>query len=190
MQEDKHKDEAGQPVPEGSNGKAAPISESQPEKKSKPRKRSAQRELEKLRDEIAQWKEKYLRLAAEFDNYKKRKERESEEVWKIANANLLKNILPIADDLERSVASAKNHGDFEALVAGLELVHSALLKVFEAEGVKQIQAVGEAFNPEIHEALLQVEKAGVPPHTVVEEHEKGYMLGDRILRPAKVLVSK
>ena len=88
------------------------------------------------------------------------------------------------------LASARENKNFEALVQGLELIHKSFLKVLEDEGVSPIESKGKEFDPELHEAMMQVEKEGVEPNIVVDEHEKGYMLDDRLLRPAKVIVSK
>ncbi len=148
------------------------------------------KEIQKLRKEVDELKDKYLRQIAEFENFRKRKEREVEEFWRKANADLIRKLLPILDDIERSLESARRDQNFEALVEGIEMIYKTFLKVLEAEGVTQISAVGQEFNPEYHEALMQVEKDDVPPNTVVEEHQKGYLLGDKILRPAKVIVSK
>ncbi|MDQ7054545.1 MAG: nucleotide exchange factor GrpE [candidate division KSB1 bacterium] len=148
------------------------------------------KEIQKLRKEVDELKDKYLRQIAEFENFRKRKEREVEEFWRKANADLIRKLLPILDDIERSLESARRDQNFEALVEGIEMIYKTFLKVLEAEGVTQISAVGQEFNPEYHEALMQVEKEDVPPNTVVEEHQKGYLLGDKILRPAKVIVSK
>lgn len=149
-----------------------------------------EKEIEKLKKELEELKDKYLRKAAEFENFRKRKEREMEEFWKAANADLIRKLLPILDDMERSIESAKKDKNFDALVEGIELVYKSFLKVLESEGVTQIDACGQEFDPEIHEALMQVEKEDVQPNTVVEQHQKGYRLGDKVLRPAKVIVSK
>ncbi len=148
------------------------------------------REIERLKKEVEELRDKYLRQVAEFENFRKRKDREVEEFWKVANAELIKKLLPILDDMERSIESAKKDKNFEALVQGIELVYKSFVKVLESEGVTQISAKGQEFDPEIHEALMQVESKDVAPNTVVEEHQKGYKLGEKILRPAKVIVSK
>ncbi|RMD98008.1 MAG: nucleotide exchange factor GrpE [Calditrichaeota bacterium] len=180
-----------------SNGKDAEVNKDikKPEEAEKPHARkkttrSKEKEIEKLREEVEIWRDKYLRQVAEFENFRKRKERELDEFWKVANADLIKKLLPILDDIERSLESAKKDRNFDALVEGIELVYKSFLKVLEAEGVTQISAKGQEFDPEIHEAMMQVEKEDAEPNTVVEEHQKGYLLGKKILRPAKVIVSK
>ncbi len=168
--------------------KAAGKKESKTEKKKTAS--AKDKEIQKLKKEIEELKDKYLRQVAEFENFRKRKERELEEFWRKANADLILKLLPILDDIERSLESARRDQNFEALVEGIEMIYKTFLKVLEAEGVTPISAVGQEFDPEYHEALMQVEKEDVPPNTVVEEHQKGYLIGDKILRPAKVIVSK
>ncbi len=168
--------------------KAAGKKESKTEKKKTTS--AKDKEIQKLKKEIEELKDKYLRQVAEFENFRKRKEREMEEFWRKANADLILKLLPILDDIERSLESARRDQNFEALVEGIEMIYKTFLKVLEAEGVTPISAVGQEFDPEYHEALMQVEKEDVPPNTVVEEHQKGYLIGNKILRPAKVIVSK
>ncbi|MFQ5630386.1 MAG: nucleotide exchange factor GrpE [bacterium] len=148
------------------------------------------KEIERLKSELTQLRDQYLRKAAEFENFRKRKEKEILESWEIAKADLIKKFLPAFDDLDRTLESAKKDENFDALVLGLELVNKAFLKVLEDEEVEAIAAVGEPFNPEFHEALLQMEKEDVESNIVIDESQKGYKKGTRILRPAKVVVSK
>ena len=139
---------------------------------------------------MERFRDQYLRKAAEFENFRKRKEKEVLEAWEIAKAELIKKFLPAFDDLDRTLESAKKDKNFDALVQGLELVNKAFLKVLEDEEVEAIDAVGEDFDPEFHEALLQMEKEGVEPNNVIDEKQKGYKKGKRILRHSKVVVSK
>lgn len=185
-----HRDIEIEEVPEAEVKETETAQESETKTKGRRKARAKSKEIEKLNQQISELQDKYLRKVAEFENYRKRKEREVEEFWRRANADLIRKLLPILDDIERSLESARRDENFEALVAGIEMIYKSFLKLLEAEGVKQISAVGEEFNPEYHEALMQVEKEDVPPHTVVEEHQKGYLLGDLVLRPAKVIVSK
>lgn len=179
------------------NGKAEQPNGQQPEQhekasatKQKPTKAKGKKETEKLKNEIDRLRDQYLRKVAEFDNFRKRKEKELIDAYGFANAEFVKKILPVLDDLDRTVESAKNDQKYEALVQGLELVHKAFLKILEDEGVEVIDAIGEEFNPEYHDALLQMEKEGVDSNVVIDQSQKGYKIGDRILRPAKVVVSK
>ena len=127
---------------------------------------------------------------AEFDNFRKRKERELAESWENAGAEFVKKILPVLDDLDRTLDSAKNDQNFDGLVQGLELIHKSFLKILEEENVEVIDAIGHEFNPEYHDALMQMEKDGAAPNTVIDQSQKGYKKGDKILRPSKVVVSK
>ena len=145
---------------------------------------SKEKELEELRD-------LYVRKLAEFDNYRKRTQREFVELVKNANADLILQILPVVDDLERSLKAAEEHQqNFDAFVEGVRMIYQKLMAVLEKQGLKRIESVGQPFDPEKHEALMQVEKEGVDPNTVVEEHQAGYLLNERVLRHAKVIVSK
>ena len=174
------------------NSKAAQTQVDEPEKLAHKRTgaRSEKKKIDTLKQEVELWRDKFLRKSAEFENYRKRRDREIEQSWKAANADLIKRLLPILDDLERSLASAKENKNFETLVKGLELIHKSFLRVLQDEGVSPIESKGVEFNPELHEAMMQVEEEGVESNIVVDEHEKGYMLDDKLLRPAKVIVSK
>jgi len=154
------------------------------------KRRSYKKELEKALEENRVLKEQLLRVAAEFDNYKKRSEREKSNVAVTANIEFIKNILPIVDDLERSLEASEKNKDFETLLKGIELVHKNFLKILENLGVKPIKSVGEKFDPEKHDALMQMEVKGQKPDIVVDEHLKGYEFKDRVIRHAKVIVSK
>lgn len=154
-------------------------------------------EAEKLREQLAakelEAKENYdrlLRLAAEFENHKKRAAREKTDAIRYANENLLKDLLPILDNLERALEHAKGGGNGKPLLDGIELVLKGFLEVLEKHGVMQISAVGETFDPGKHDALAQIETHEHRPNTVVEEHSKGYHLPGRLLRPAQVTVAK
>ena len=154
-------------------------------------------ELESLRqqlgakeDEARTTYERLLRQAAELENFKKRSIREREESIRFANETLIRDLLPIIDNLERAVAHAQGGGNGRPLVEGVEMVIRGLLDVLNKYGVTQIQAMGQPFDPVKHEAMAQVESADHEPNTVVEEHHKGYLLHSRLLRPALVSVSK
>ncbi|MBP8976144.1 MAG: nucleotide exchange factor GrpE [Bacteroidetes bacterium] len=146
-------------------------------------------ELEELQKQVEMYKDLLLRKAAEFENYKRRSEQEIASVIKYANEALLLDLLPIVDDLERSLKHCKENANQEALVKGIELIYQKFIKVLENRGVKMIETVGKEFNVDYHDALMQVPRDDVPPLTVVEEVEKGYLLNDKVLRHAKVIVS-
>jgi molecular chaperone GrpE len=158
---------------------------------------TGQNELEELREKF-QVKEKeskenyerYLRQVAEVDNFKKRVNREKEDAIRYANENLIKDILPVIDNLERAIAHAQGGGNGKPLVEGVEMVLRGLLDVFSKYGVVQVPAVGEVFDPGKHEAMAQVESNQYEPNTVISEHHRGYLLRDRLLRPALVTIAK
>jgi molecular chaperone GrpE len=138
--------------------------------------------LERLKDEH----ERLLRTAADFDNYKKRAAREREDVQRFGNEKLLKELLPVVDNLDRALAAAAP-GD--PLVDGVRLVRTSLEQVLGRHGVTSFSAMGERFDPALHEALLQVPTTEKPAGTVVLEHARGFKLNDRLLRPAMVGVA-
>ena len=158
---------------------------------------AGQQELEELREkldakekEVKEHYERYLRQVAELDNFKKRINREKEDAIRYANENLIKDILPVIDNLERAIAHAQDGGNGKPLVEGVEMVLRGLLDVFGKHGVVQVPAVGEVFDPGKHEAMAQVESSQYEANTVVDEHHRGYLLRDRLLRPALVTVAK
>jgi len=135
------------------------------------------------------YKDLLYRKAAEFENYKKRAENEVASVIKFANESLIGELLPVLDDFERSIKAAKTSKEFDSLYRGLELIYQKLVKNLEKRGVKSFDTVGKEFNVDFHDALLQVPREDVAPHTVLEEIEKGYTLHDKVIRHAKVVVS-
>jgi molecular chaperone GrpE len=158
---------------------------------------AGQQELAELREkldakekEAKEHYERYLRQVAEVDNFKKRINREKEDAIRYANENLIKDILPVMDNLERAIAHAQGGGNGKPLVEGVEMVLRGLLDVFGKHGVVQVPAVGEVFDPGKHEAMAQVESSQYEPNTVIDEHHRGYLLRDRLLRPALVTIAK
>ncbi len=153
-------------------------------------------EIEQLRTQLAEvrknadtLKDQLLRKAAEFDNYRKRAEAEYGAVIKNANEGLLLSLLPTLDDLLRSLKSGKDQKDYDAFYRGVELIYNKFSRTLENEGLVPFESVGKPFDVHFHDALLQIPREDVPPHTVVEEVERGFMLNDRVLRHAKVVVS-
>ncbi len=134
--------------------------------------------------------DRYVRQVAELDNFKKRSSREREELARYANETLVKDLLPVIDNLERAIAHAAGGSDTNPLVEGVDLVLKGFLDTFAKHGVQPVAAVGMPFDPAQHEALAQIESADQPPNTVMEQHQKGYLMRDRLLRPALVTVSK
>ncbi|MCS7229696.1 MAG: nucleotide exchange factor GrpE [Candidatus Kryptonium sp.] len=146
-------------------------------------------ENENLRKEIDEYKDRLLRRVAEFENYKKRLEADFANSVKYANEKLLLEILPIVDDLERSLSSGKEKPDFDSFYQGVKMIYTKLLKVLELHGVKPFESIGKPFDVYYHEALLRIPRNDVPPNTVIDEVERGYMYYDKVLRHAKVIVS-
>jgi molecular chaperone GrpE len=151
-------------------------------------------EYTKLQEEAQKAQEywdRLLRLQADFDNTRKRIEREKQDFVKFANEGIISELLNILDDLERTVELAQSkHQDLPAFLKGVGMILAHLYEMLKVYGVKPIEAEGKLFDPHLHEALMQVENKDIPEHTVVEELQKGYLLNDRVIRTAKVKVSK
>lgn len=148
----------------------------------------ADAELAAAREEAAKNRDMYLRACADLDNFRKRTLREKEDLAKFANEAILREILPVIDNLERALQHAE--GGAAALAQGVELTLSQFRKVLEKFGVTPISAVGAVFDPSRHEAMGQIESAEQAPNTVVQELQKGYLLNERLLRPALVMIAK
>lgn len=148
-----------------------------------------QKRIEELEKEANEWKEKFLRKAAEFENYKRRTENDQLNLLNYAAESFIKKILPIVDDFERSLEHINDSNDYEKLKEGVQLIYNKLVKVLDEQGVKKIEALGKPFDVHYHEALMQKADNSVPAHTVLEELEKGYMYKDKVIRHAKVVVS-
>lgn len=139
--------------------------------------------------ELAQLKEQLLRRAAEFENFKRRTREEKDLLMKYGAEGVLRDLLPVLDDFDRSIAAAREHNDLEALRSGIEIIHGKLLRVLEHRGLRPIDAMGKPFDVDFHDALLQMPSAEAAPGTVLDVVEKGYMLHDRVIRHAKVTVA-
>ncbi len=150
-------------------------------------------ELESVRREAEEERDRLLRLSAEFENYKKRMDRHFEEYKKYANESLLKELLTVVDNLERAISSTdvdKSESSEACVVEGVEMTLNEILKILRNFNVVPIEAKGKPFNPVYHEAMMQEETDEYPENTVIGELQKGYLLHDRLLRPAMVVVSK
>jgi molecular chaperone GrpE len=143
-----------------------------------------------LENEITDLKDKLLRRAAEFENYKRRTENDQLNLLKYSAESFIIKFLPVVDDFERSIDHMDSAKDIESIKKGLILIYNKLMKILSEQGVEKIEAVGKPFNVEYHEALLQRKAEDVEPHTVLDEIEKGYMYKDKVIRHSKVIVSE
>lgn len=144
-------------------------------------------ELEACQKELAQWKDQATRIFADFDNYKKRIEREQAQWMQVAQTSVLKDIIDLVDDFDRALAQKTD--DSKDLYAGIEMMYGSLLKMLEKYGVKEFSSY-EIFDPELHEALMHVDSDTHESGAIVHVIQKGFMMQDMILRPAKVSVAK
>ena len=144
-------------------------------------------ELQKQRD---QYYEQLLRKSAEFDNYRKRVERERQTLADAAAASIIEELLPLVDDLERALKADTGADATEAFRRGVDLIHRNLLEVLRKRGVRAIDALGAEFDPHYHQAVSHEPAEGGRDNEIIEEFRRGYMLGDRLLRPAMVKVAK
>ena len=140
--------------------------------------------------EAADNKDLYLRALADLENYRKRAQREKEDAMRFANDNILRNIIPVLDNLERAIEHARTATDDQGgLFEGVEMTLDQFHKVLEASGVTPVEALGQSFDPNFHQAMGQIPTGDQPPNTVVQELQKGYLLNSRLLRPAMVMVA-
>ena len=144
-------------------------------------------EVQRQRDE---YYDLLLRKTAEFDNYRKRTDRERQAVSESAAADLIQELLPLVDDLERALTAEPGAEGAEAYRRGVELIHRQLLEVLRKRGVRPIEAVGADFDPYYHQAIAHDQAEGRRDGEIIEEFRRGYMLGDRLLRPSMVKVAK
>jgi len=167
------------------------VTESQEQEKIITLKESEYLQLKEEADKAKENWDKLLRLQADFDNTRKRLEREKQDFIKFANEGIILELLNILDDLERTLELAQaKHQDLPAFLKGVGMILAHLYEMLKEYGVTPMQAEGKLFDPHYHEALMQVENKDVPEHTVVEELQKGYLLNERVIRTAKVKVSK
>ncbi len=150
----------------------------------------AEERIAELEAEIQELKDKLLRKAAEFENYKRRTENDQLNLLTYAAESFIVKLLPVVDDFERSLEHIEDAQDINAIKQGVKLIYEKLMKVFDEQGVKKIDAVGKPFDVEYHEALMQKKDDSVEPHTVLDEIEKGYMYKDKVIRHSKVIVSE
>jgi molecular chaperone GrpE len=143
-----------------------------------------------MMERIKEGHERALRATADLENYKKRAQKEKEEVQKFGIERLLKDFLPVADNLDRALEAAQKSNDFDSLRTGVEMTRKLFETAFGKNGVKGFSAVGQPFDPRVHEAMQQVESAAVPAGHVLFEAVRGYTLNERLVRPALVVVAR
>ncbi len=152
--------------------------------------KETQVELETTKQEAKETYDRFLRVSAEFENYKKRSAREMDDFRKYANQSLIKEMLAVVDNLERALNSSNgNSSNDKCMADGVNLTLKDILKVFEKFNVKPIESIGQPFDPNFHQAMMQEETDGYPENTVITELQKGYMIHDRLLRPSMVVVA-
>ncbi len=172
---------------ENTENKAIETEEAEAPKKEKKTKASKKNEeIEKLKNELENEHNLLLRTAAEFDNYKKRTEREKLSVAEFAKANLLKQLLPVLDNIDRSADADKDSADY---IKGIELIIKQLLSLKEKLEIKELAAVGDTFDPAFHEAVMHIEDESLAENSISAVLQQGYKIGDTVIRPAMVQVA-
>lgn len=144
--------------------------------------------LEEKQKEIDDYKNRWIRTHADFDNFRKRSKREIQEIYRYAGEQLIKDILPIIDNLERALDSVDDKGS--SLYQGVELIYKQFKTVLENHNVKAIEAIGEPFDPNFHDAVMMVESEELDENTVAEVLLKGYIYDEKVIRPSMVKVAK
>ena len=148
-------------------------------------------QLKEEADKCKECQDKLVRSQADFENLRKRLEKDKLEFLKYANEGVLLELLNVLDDLERTINLAESgHEDLNAFLKGVEMILAHLYDILKEHGVRPIEAEGNGFDPHYHEALMQVENNDLPEHTIVEVLQKGYLMNERVIRTAKVKVSK
>lgn len=163
-----------------------PETEPEVEKVEKKRKNKKDEEIEKLRAELAAKSDLLIRTAAEFDNYKKRTEREKSGVAEFAKAGLVKKLLPILDNIDRSAAADRGSAEY---IKGIEMIVKQFESIVESMELCEIAAVGDPFDPNLHEAVMHIEDETLGENVIAQVLQKGYKLGDTVVRPAMVKVA-
>ncbi len=147
--------------------------------------------VEELKQQLAEQKEKYLRLFADFDNYKKRTAKERIELLNTAGKDIILSVIPVIDDFERAIAGAENAKDVDSVKEGMLLIKNKMFSVLQQRGLKQMESKGQDFDAERHEAITEIPAPSEDMKgKVIDEVEKGYTMNDKIIRYAKVVVGK
>jgi len=149
-----------------------------------------EKQLEESEKVSNSYRDQLLRLAAEFENFRKRTDIEKAEFVKYSTEKMIRDLIPILDDFERALSNGKKKNEFESFYKGVDLIYQKLQKVFEEKGVKPIDSLGKEFDVNFHDVLMQIRRPDVPPHTVVEEVERGYTLHGKVIKHSKVIVAE
>ncbi len=148
------------------------------------------KELTQALSDTKTHQDQYLRTLADIENLRKRTQKEKDELAKFANENILREILPVIDNLERAVEHAEQAETHDGLFEGVQMTLTQFGQLLSKFGVKPVEAVGKPFDPAYHQAMGQMESEEYPPNTIVQQMQKGYQLNDRLLRPAFVMLAK
>ena len=189
---EEEKVETAKEAPETEQPEAAPEAAPQTEqpkeetKKEKKKRKTEREELETLRQQLGEEKDKYLRLAAEYDNYRKRSQKEKDHIYSDGVADTLTKFLPVYDNLERAMQQATAD---EAYKKGVEMTMTQLKEVLTKLGIEEIPALGEPFDPNLHNAVMHVEDEGAGENTIVDVFQTGFKSGDKVVRFAMVKVA-
>lgn len=170
-------------------GQTEQPSEEQTEPSEKDRIAELQQTIEQLKSEQEELNNRLLRVQADYDNFRRRTKEEKTAAAKYKVQSIAEKLLPVLDNFERGLNMEAESDETKSLLQGMEIVYRQLKDVFEAENIKEIEAEGKPFDPELHQAVMQVENEDVEPNTVVEVMQKGYILNDRVIRPAMVKVT-
>lgn len=148
-----------------------------------------EQEIEALRKSVDETQNSYLRVMADFDNFRKRQRDETSRLTGFAREEIISKLLPIIDNFDRTLKAAEAEHSYESLVEGVTLTLKNVRDMLVREGLEPIEAIGQEFNPEFHEAMMRVETDDYPENTIVDELEKGYTLNGKVLRPSRVRVA-
>jgi molecular chaperone GrpE len=187
FKKDKHQDELNK-ISEQEENKSEELG--QDEKIDTDAAEKSEAKIAELEKQVKEWQDKLLRKAAEFENYKRRTENDQFNLINYAAESFIIKLLPVVDDFERSMEHIDDIDNNKAVKQGIKLVYEKLLKLLNEHGVKKMQTKGEPFSVDFHDALMQRKDDSVPPHTVLEEVESGYLYRDKVIRHAKVIVSE
>ncbi|AQQ52956.1 nucleotide exchange factor GrpE [Planococcus lenghuensis] len=149
-----------------------------------------QSEVDRLQEEVENEQNKYLRLLADYENFKRRSVKDREEAEKFRSKALLSDLLPVLDNFERALAAETENENNKSLLKGVRMVYNTLLEAVKREGLEEVKSVGEPFDPNVHQAVMQEKDDSQEPGIVLQEFQKGYILKGRVLRPAMVKVNE